>query len=63
MRVVEAPGISCEECNAPMGKMIDKNGDLLGYACYGRKQTHTREATEKEIVDHDARRIAENMSP
>lgn len=46
----------CSECGAPMGKMINADGDLLGNTCYG-KTPHIRDATNEEMSQHNAERL------
>lgn len=53
MHVEIIKGKVCSVCGAPIGKMIDKNRELIGFACYG-KTPHLREPSIKEISIHIA---------
>ena len=46
-------GRVCPVCGAPVGKMVDESGVLLGYTCYG-KTPHVVEPTEGEVKEHSA---------
>ncbi len=45
-------GRVCSVCGAPIGKMIDETGELLGFTCYG-KTPHVVEPSRKELNEHE----------
>ena len=55
-------GRICPVCGAPVGKIIDENGELLGFTCYG-KTPHLVESTKKEREEHDASRTIGEHQP
>jgi len=57
MHVEIVKGNVCNVCGAPVGKMIDRDGELLGYACYG-KNSHIRDATNEERKEHNREKVA-----
>jgi hypothetical protein len=46
-------GRVCPVCGAPVGRMVDESGELLGYTCYG-KTPHVVEPTVTEVKEHSA---------
>ncbi len=57
MHVEILNGVVCRVCGAPMGKILDENGELLGYTCYG-KTPHPQDDLETGKNDE-----AKNMNP
>ena len=53
MYVMIVKGRICPVCGAPVGKMIDENGEMLGFTCYG-KTPHLSEPTKQELEEHEA---------